>query len=306
MLFLPATNACGAKNGGSIYITIRNETYMTKAFFDQVCDACSKEVTVRYSTSFSSAIKLLHPEMRRPIFNIYGFVRFADEIVDTFHEHDKEALLAQFKVETFEAIERRISLNPILNAFQHTVNDYGIDQGLIHAFFKSMESDLTQNKYDRQGYEEYIYGSAEVVGLMCLYVFCEGNETLYRKLEASARSLGAAFQKVNFLRDIKADFSDLSRMYFPGCDFHRFTESDKARIEADIEQDFAHAYSGILQLPMKSKFGVYVAYKYYDSLFRKIKSTQPDHILNKRIRIPNYHKAYIVLKAGVKNQLRMI
>lgn len=279
---------------------------MTIAFYDQVSCACSKEVTVRYSTSFSSAIKLLHADLRCPIFNIYGFVRLADEIVDTFHGYDKEALLAQFKEETFDAIHRGISLNPILNAFQKTVNEYGIDHALIHAFFKSMESDLVQNAYDRQGYEEYIYGSAEVVGLMCLYIFCEGKVELYKKLEAAARSLGAAFQKVNFLRDIKADFNDLSRMYFPGCNFHNFTECDKARIEADIETDFRAAYKGILELPIKSKFGVYVAYKYYYSLFCKIKSAQPTQILQQRFRIANYHKAFIVLKAGVKNRLRMI
>lgn len=279
---------------------------MTIAFYDQVSALCSKVVTVQYSTSFSSAIKLLHTDLRGPIFNIYGFVRLADEIVDTFHGHDKQTLLAQFKAETFAAIERGISLNPILNSFQKSVNQYGIDHELIHAFFRSMESDLTEHAYDRQGYEEYIYGSAEVVGLMCLYVFCEGNRGQYQQLEASARSLGAAFQKVNFLRDIKADFQDLSRMYFPGCNFHNFTEQDKLKIEADIEADFRHAYEGILQLPMKSKFGVYVAYKYYYSLFHKIKSTEPQHIMQKRIRIANYHKAYIVLKAGVKNQLRMI
>jgi phytoene/squalene synthetase len=233
-------------------------------------------------------------------------VRLADEIVDTFHGHDKEALLAQFKQETFDAIARGISLNPILNSFQKTVNQYGIDHELIQAFFRSMESDLTAHAYDRQGYEEYIYGSAEVVGLMCLYVFCEGRQDLYKELEAPARSLGAAFQKVNFLRDIKADFQDLSRMYFPGCNFHNFTSGDKLKIEADIERDFRQAYEGILALPIKSKFGVYVAYKYYYSLFRKIKSTHPRQIMHKRIRIANYHKAYIVLKAGVKNQLKMI
>jgi len=169
-----------------------------------------------------------------------------------------------------------------------------------------MESDLTLNAYDRQGYEEYIYGSAEVVGLMCLYVFCEGNKALYQKLEASARALGAAFQKVNFLRDIKSDFNDLSRIYFPGCDFHRFTASDKMQIEQDIEADFKKAYIGILQLPIKARFGVYVAYKYYYSLFDKIKCLHHQHILQKRIRIANYHKAYIVFRAGVKNSLRMI
>lgn len=261
---------------------------------------------MRYSTSFSSAIKLLHNDLRKPIFNIYGFVRFADEIVDTLHGHDKQLLLEEFKRETFEAIERRISLNPILNSFQQTVNQFQIGHDLIHAFFRSMESDLSQNKYDRQGYEEYIYGSAEVVGLMCLYVFCEGNKYLYNDLKRQAQALGAAFQKVNFLRDIKTDFHDLSRVYFPGCDFHNFTEADKLQIENDIENDFRQAYQGILKLPMKAKFGVYVAYKYYYSLFKKIKSTHPHHILQKRIRIPNHHKLCIVFRASVKNGLGLI
>lgn len=279
---------------------------MTIGLFHNVSQECSKLVTVRYSTSFSSAIKLLHRHLRPPIFNIYGFVRFADEIVDTFHGHDKFSLLEDFKKETFDAIQRGISLNPVLNSFQQTVNQFNIDHELICAFFRSMESDLTQNQYDRQGYEEYIYGSAEVVGLMCLYVFCEGNKTLYEELKQPAQALGAAFQKVNFLRDIKADFNDLSRMYFPGCDFHQFTERDKLQIEEDIEQDFKNALQGILKLPMKAKFGVYVAYKYYYSLFKKIKSTRPDRILQRRIRIPNYHKLCIVFRAGVKNGLGLI
>jgi phytoene/squalene synthetase len=279
---------------------------MTVETFNQASYDCSKAVTIKYSTSFSSAIKLLHADLRMPIFNIYGFVRLADEIVDTFHGQDKSFLLQQCKEETFAAIERKLSLNPILHAFQQTVNYYQIDHALIHAFFKSMESDLTANAYDRQGYDEYIYGSAEVVGLMCLYIFCEGDKTLYKKLESPARALGAAFQKVNFLRDIKADFQDLSRMYFPGCDFHNFAASDKAQIEKDIEKDFADAYEGILKLPIKARFGVYVAFKYYYSLFKKIKSTAPAHILQKRIRIANYHKAYIVLRASVKNRLRLI
>jgi len=279
---------------------------MTIGLFHQVSQECSKIVTMRYSTSFSSAIKLLHRDLRMPIFNIYGFVRFADEIVDTFHEHPKQELLAQFRKETFEAIERGISLNPILNSFQKTVNEFRIDHDLINAFFASMEWDLTEQAYDRRGYEEYIYGSAEVVGLMCLYVFCEGNEELYKKLKEPAQALGAAFQKVNFLRDIKADFNDLSRMYFPGCDFHNFTHREKLDIEKDIENDFRNAYNGILQLPLKARFGVYVAYKYYYSLFRKIKSIQPQNILQQRIRIPNYYKAYIVLRASVKNGLRLI
>jgi len=279
---------------------------MTVELFNKVCNDCSKTITTNYSTSFSSAIKLLQPDLRKPIFNIYGFVRLADEIVDTFHSHDKEWLLQQFEEQTYDAINRGISLNPILNSFQQTVNVFGIDHKLIDAFFKSMESDLKQNNYDRQGFEEYIYGSAEVVGLMCLYVFCEGDKKLYNKLQMAARSLGAAFQKVNFLRDIKQDFLVLSRMYFPGCDFHDFRQKDKLQIEKEIEEDFKNAYEGIVQLPLKARFGVYVAYKYYYSLFKKIKSTNPSHILQKRIRIANYHKAYIVLRASVKNSLRLI
>jgi phytoene synthase len=279
---------------------------MTEALFHKTSADCSRMVTLNYSTSFSSAIRLLHADLRGPIFNIYGFVRFADEIVDTFHGHDKSQLLAKFRTETYDALDRRISLNPILNAFQKTVNEFGIDRRLIDAFFRSMESDLTEQSYDRQGYEEYIYGSAEVVGLMCLYVFCNGERGQYEQLCAPARALGAAFQKVNFLRDIQADYLALSRMYFPGCNFNNFTAADKAQIEADIEADFRSAYAGILELPLKARFGVYVAYKYYYSLFRKIKQTAPAHILQKRIRIHNYHKAFIVFRALVKNRLRLI
>jgi phytoene/squalene synthetase len=279
---------------------------MTIDLFHKVSYDCSRVVTENYSTSFSSAIQLLHKDLRVPIYNIYGFVRFADEIVDTFHQHNKIDLLDQFKAETFSAIEKGISLNPILNSFQKTVNQFAIDQQLIHAFFKSMESDLTQNNYDRQGYEEYIYGSAEVVGLMCLYVFCEGDARQYEKLKSHARALGAAFQKVNFLRDIQYDFNDLSRLYFPGCDFHNFTEKDKVKIEEDIALDFKNAYQGILSLPIKARFGVYVAYKYYYSLFKKIRAIHHKEILRQRIRIPNYQKAFIILRASVKNGLRLI
>lgn len=274
--------------------------------FHSTSEQCSRVVTERYSTSFSSAIRMLHRDLRTPIFNIYGFVRLADEIVDTFHDYDKPTLLAQFRKETYDAIERGISLNPVLNSFQRTVNDYNIDLKLVDAFFKSMEMDLEKQRYDSEGYKEYIYGSAEVVGLMCLYVFCEGRQELYDKLEQPARALGAAFQKVNFLRDIKADYNGLSRVYFPGCDFSNFTERDKQAIEADIQHDFKQAFEGIRQLPMKARFGVYVAYKYYLSLFKKIKSLQPARVLDARIRIPNYHKAMIVFRAGVKNQLRLI
>jgi len=274
--------------------------------FHKVSQECSRVVTKRYSTSFSSAIRLLHKDLRASIFNIYGFVRFADEIVDTFHNYDKTSLLEQFRKETYNAIRLGISLNPILNSFQKTVNEYNIDNGLIDAFFHSMEMDLTRQVYDSDRYNEYIYGSAEVVGLMCLCIFCEGNKEMYFKLESSAKSLGAAFQKVNFLRDVKADYNGLSRTYFPGCDFNNFTSLQKDRIEKDIQNDFKQAYKGILQLPLKARFGVYVAYKYYMSLFKKIKRTQPARILESRIRIPAYRKAMIVVRAGVKNQLRLI
>ncbi len=267
----------------------------------------SSEITTReYSTSFFSAIRLLHHDMRQPIYNIYGFVRFADEIVDTFHDYDKTLLLEEFKRETYIAIDREISLNPILNSFQQTINEYNIDCDLIDAFFSSMEMDLSQRNYDIKNFNEYVYGSAEVVGLMCLYVFCEGKKELFEKLRGSACSLGAAFQKVNFLRDIRDDYNSLSRMYFPGCDFNNFTDDDKKKIEVDIYSDFKTAYKGILKLPLKSRFGVYVAYKYYLSLFRKIKSLEPAKVLESRIRIPGYEKAMIVLRAGVKNQLGLI
>jgi len=274
--------------------------------FHSSSEECSQVVTRRYSTSFASAIRMLHRDLRAPICNIYGFVRLADEIVDTFHEHDKAALLSDFKKDTYAAIAQGISLNPILHSFQRTVNQYGIDHQLIEAFFHSMEMDLSKKQYDTRGYQEYIYGSAEVVGLMCLYVFCEGDHARYAALESAARSLGAAFQKVNFLRDIKADFNGLSRVYFPGCDFSNFTAADKRNIEADILEDFRAAYGGIQQLPLKARFGVYVAYKYYLSLFKKIRSLEPKRVLESRIRIPNYHKAMIVVRAGVKNQLRLI
>ena len=274
--------------------------------FHQVSQECSRITTERYSTSFSSAINLLHKDLRSPIHNIYGFVRFADEIVDTFHDHDKTLLLTEFKKATYEALDRGISLNPILNSFQLTVNAYHIDRGLIDAFLYSMEMDLSKRSYDRVGYEQYIYGSAEVVGLMCLYVFCDGNKELYEKLKPSARSLGAAFQKVNFLRDVKADFEGLDRMYFPGCDFRNFNYREKQAIEADIQKDLEAAYEGILQLPFKARFGVYVAYKYYLSLFRKIKKIRPQKILQQRIRIPDHSKLLILAKAGIRRQFNFL
>lgn len=274
--------------------------------FHTVSALCSKITTEQYSTSFSSAIRMLHSDLRQPIHNIYGFVRFADEIVDTFHDYEKEQLIAEFKEDTYKAIERGISLNPILNSFQQTVNQYGIDHHLIDAFFRSMEYDLEQKAYDKAGYEEYIYGSAEVVGLMCLYVFCEGDKAQFEVLKAPARSLGAAFQKVNFLRDLKADYEGMERVYFPNCDFSNFSAEDKHCIECDIQKDFDDAYAGIVLLPLKSRFGVYVAYKYYLSLFKKIKKLHPRRIMEERIRIPNYGKVVILAKAGLRSQLNML
>jgi 15-cis-phytoene synthase len=274
--------------------------------FHEASENCSRIVTENYSTSFSSAIRLLHKDLRVPIHNIYGFVRFADEIVDTFHEYDKTFLLKQFKEATYDGLQRGISLNPILNSFQRTVNEYEIDQKLVDDFFQSMELDISKKIYDQKEYAKYIYGSAETVGLMCLYIFCEGKKDLYIQLAPAARALGAAFQKVNFLRDIKADYNGLSRIYFPGCDFNNFTEQQKKEIEEEIHHDFDMAYQGILNLPAKARFGVYVAYKYYFSLFKRIKKMKPAKVLEERIRIPNYLKAFIILRAGVKNQLRLI
>jgi len=274
--------------------------------FRDVSYECSKFTTHKYSTSFGSAIRLLHKDLQTPVYNIYGFVRFADEIVDTFHEYNKEQLLEEFKDETYKAIERKISLNPILNSFQVTVNQYEIDLKLIDAFFKSMEYDLKKNTYDADGYKDYIYGSAEVVGLMCLNIFCEKDHSKYKKLMPYAQSLGAAFQKVNFLRDVKSDYQQLERTYFPEVDFRNFTASCKKNIEAEITADFTKAYEGIIQLPLKARFGVYVAYKYYLSLFKKIMRTEAEKILERRIRIPGYSKAFIVMRAGVRSQLNLI
>jgi phytoene synthase len=274
--------------------------------FHDVSSECSKLTTKKYSTSFSTAIQLLHKDFQAPIYNIYGFVRFADEIVDTFHGYDKEQLLGEFKKETYKAIERKISLNPILHSFQLTVDTYKIDNSLIEAFFKSMEYDLCKTIYNVTAYKDYVYGSAEVVGLMCLTVFCEKDCKKYQKLKPYAQSLGAAFQKVNFLRDVKSDYQQLERTYFPEVDFTNFTAAIKKSIEDEIMRDFAHAYVGITELPLKARFGVYVAYKYYLSLFKKIKRTQAAKILDRRIRIPNYSKVFIIVRAGLKKQLNLI
>ena len=274
--------------------------------YNQVTAETSKQTTLMYSSSFSSAIKLLHKDLRQPIYDVYGLVRYADEIVDTFHDFDKAKLLAQFKIDTYNAIEQGISLNPILHRFQLTFRKYNIGQDLVEAFFNSMEMDLSKQDYDAAAYQNYIYGSAEVVGLMCLHIFCDGNKEKYEQLRSSAQSLGAAFQKVNFLRDIKADFEGLERMYFPNCDFTNFKPEDKQAIEADIQADFAAALIGIKVLPIKARFGVYVAYKYYYTLYKKIRKTQHDSILHTRIRIPDYGKLFILAKAKIRSQLNLL
>lgn len=274
--------------------------------FHELSQQCSKATTEKYSTSFSRAIKLLHNNLQAPIYNIYGFVRFADEIVDTFHQYNKKELLAEFKNETYAAIKRNISLNPVLHSFQLTVNEYQVPHDLIETFFNSMEMDLCKAVYDTEEYATYIYGSAEAVGLMCLHVFCEADKALYKKLKPYAQSLGAAFQKVNFLRDAKADYQNLSRTYFPGVDLKNFTHLIKKQIEEDIAGNFEHGKEGIRQLPAKAKLGVYVAYKYYLSLFKKIRKSSPGSILDQRIRIPNYRKAFILAKAGLRNQLNLL
>jgi phytoene/squalene synthetase len=274
--------------------------------YNQVTADASKQTTLQYSSSFSLAIKLLHADLRQPIYDVYGLVRFADEIVDTFHDFDKAALLAQFKKDTYTAIDQKVSFNPILHRFQLTYHQYNIGFDLVEAFFKSMEMDLSQQQYDAETYQTYIYGSAEVVGLMCLHIFCDGDMNLYNQLKPSAQRLGAAFQKVNFLRDIKADYEGLERMYFPNCDFTNFKQEDKNIIEADIQEDFSAALEGIKDLPLKARFGVYVAFKYYYSLYKKIKKTEHHSILKMRIRIPDYKKLLILANAGIRSQLNLL
>jgi phytoene/squalene synthetase len=277
-----------------------------KHLFDNVSYQVSKITTKTYSTSFSLGILTLHKSIRQPIYNIYGFVRFADEIVDSFHNYDKSKLFNKFKQDAFLAIEDKISLNPILNSFQETVNTYNIDLSLINNFLDSMEMDLSEKIYNEENYNNYIYGSAEVVGLMCLKVFVNGNETLYNNLRPSASSLGSAFQKVNFLRDANIDYSSLGRTYFPDVQMNNFSQADKLKIEKDIEIDFENALVGIKMLPRFSRGGVYLSYLYYYHLFRKIKSLPSSKVLEERIRIANIEKIFLMFKSILKNQLNII
>jgi phytoene synthase len=264
--------------------------------FNQTALECSKLITERYSTSFTLGIKTLDNKFHLPIYAIYGFVRYADEIVDTFHDYDKKFLLDKFRYDTYEAISQKISLSPVLHAFQLVVNEYQIERELIDAFLHSMEMDLTPQDYTENLYEEYIYGSAEVVGLMCLRVFCEGDAAMFDHLKEGARRLGAAFQKVNFLRDLKSDFMDRGRVYFPEVDFKMFSKEAKHQIEADIQADFDAAYVAIQQLPRSARMGVHLAYVYYLTLFNKIKDTSAARIQEERIRVPDFQKMTLLAK----------
>jgi phytoene/squalene synthetase len=277
-----------------------------KELFDRVSIRCSQVTTHAYSTSFTIGIRCLAPELREPIYAIYGFVRLADEVVDSFHDYDKVSLLAHLKAETVAALDARIGLNPILNSFQATVHRYKIGVSLIERFLDSMEMDLERRSYDQMRFEEYVLGSAEVVGLMCLRVFTSGDDNLYERLKPYAMRLGSAFQKINFLRDIQSDFLQLGRTYFPGVEITHFDERSKAQIEHDILDDFDAGLKGILLLPRSSRLGVYVAYAYYKALFRKIRNTPSRLILNSRIRIHAQHKARLLVYAYVKHQLRLI
>jgi phytoene synthase len=274
--------------------------------YDETCFDCSKLITNKYSTSFSLGIKAFDKKYQTPVYAIYGFVRYADEIVDTFHGHDKQQLISKFKADTFEAISQKISLNPVLHSFQLVVNQYRISTDLIEAFLTSMEMDLYMTTYDQEAYKAYIYGSAEVVGLMCLCVFCGDDDRLCQALLPNACSLGSAFQKINFLRDVKADYEERGRTYFPGINFKNFTEQDKRTIEQDIEKDFDEGYAGIKMLPKGAKLGVYIAYLYYRQLFKKISATPAAVISEQRIRISSLQKITLYIKALIQYKLNNI
>ena len=278
-----------------------------KVLFDQVSSQCSKLVTESYSTSFSLATRMLSSEIRQDIYNIYGFVRFADEIVDSFHSYDKPTLFTRFEQALNEALEEKISLNPILNSFQETVHRYAIDRSFIDAFMQSMRWDLSKKVYETQDeYRAYIYGSADVVGLMCLRVFVKGDDALFDQLKSSAMALGSAFQKVNFLRDLKADHDQLERTYFPNVDLTAFDEASKQFIIDEIDRDFKEGLAGIFQLPDAAKFGVYTAYKYYLRLLRKLKKTPSTQIKSKRIRVANYQKVDVLARSFIRYQFNVL
>ena len=278
-----------------------------KKVFDEVSYSCSKKVTNTYSTSFSMACKMLSKNIRQDIYNIYGFVRFADEIVDSFHDYDRSMLFEEFNNDLERALKNKIHINPILNSFQITYHKYNINKELVTAFMDSMRKDLTVTKYNTQKeYENYIYGSADVVGLMCLKVFVKGDEKKYKILKNYAMRLGSAFQKVNFLRDYKLDIEILKRSYFPNIQLNNLNESTKKEIITDIEMDFKNALTGIKLLPIEAKFGVFMAYRYYNQLLKKLKKTPAPEIKNRRIRVPNLKKIELLTRSYVKYQLNLL
>ena len=278
-----------------------------KLLFDTVSNTCSKSVTKLYSTSFSLTVNLLGPSIQTDIHNIYGFVRFADEIVDSFHDYDKEHLFNKFELDLHEALRLGISLNPILNSFQHTVNKYRIDYELVDAFLKSMRMDLHKQEYNtKDEYNQYIYGSAEVVGLMCLKVFVKGDQEKFDSLKDSAIRLGSAFQKVNFLRDLKDDVEFLERSYFPNIDLKNLNKTNKEAIIKEIEEDFSAAYKGITKLPSEAKLGVYTAYRYYERLLSQLKTTPSEKIMTSRIRVSNPLKMGLLAKSYLRLKLNLI
>lgn len=278
-----------------------------KSLFDAVSYSCSKLVTETYSTSFALATKMLAPSIRGAIYNIYGFVRFADEIVDSFHDYNKQVLFDAFERDLEAALENKISLNPILNSFQHTFHEYNIPKHLVDSFMHSMRMDISKSVYKTdEEYKAYIYGSADVVGLMCLTVFVKGDKQVYEELKESAMALGSAFQKVNFLRDLKADFEELNRTYFPNTNLSALDELSKTKIVDEIKADFALGYSGIVNLPVEAKFGVYTAYKYYYSLLKKLENTPPLEIKNTRIRVPNYEKFGLLAQSYINYKLHLV
>lgn len=278
-----------------------------KSIFDTVSKDCSKIITQTYSTSFSMATKMLSNSIRQDIYNIYGFVRLADEIVDSFHDYDKKGLFIQFEADLEAALINKISLNPILNSFQETYHNYGIDKEMVNAFMNSMRQDLHKTVYQTvEEYKNYIYGSADVVGLMCLKVFVKGDHQKYEKLKETAMALGSAFQKVNFLRDLKADHDELNRTYFPNTDLNNLDEASKEAIINDIENDFSEGLKGIKLLPLEAKFGVFMAYRYYNQLLKKLKTTPALEIKSTRIRVPDYKKVELLTRSYVKYQLNLL
>tara|TARA_B110000259_G_scaffold34172_1_gene38046 strand:+ start:126 stop:965 length:840 start_codon:yes stop_codon:yes gene_type:complete len=278
-----------------------------KELFDSISNESATLITKKYSTSFSIAVRLLAPDIRQAIYNIYGFVRVADEIVDSFEGYPKEELLNRFEEEYQYAIETGISTNPVINAFQKTVKEYNIEAKLVESFLKSMRADLNKQVYENQEeIDEYIYGSADVVGLMCLKVFVKGDQEKYLNLKKPAMKLGSAFQKVNFLRDLNEDFENLNRSYFPNINPNKLSETDKKKVLTEIKKDFEEAYVGIVKLPKEAKLAVYVAYKYYSNLLYKIEKTPSAILKERRIRVSNPKKMYLLIVSYFNFKLKMV